>query len=376
MSVANRTSHSANQRARRRALFCTITQEPGHGGIARVSSLLWQVLRTRQTDSWELLIATATPASAITLREKMNFSIRVFWRQVRGNCDLIFFDHIGLARVQNLIPRFLRRPYGVFLHSIEAWKPLPQNRVRILANAKLRVANSHHTATRVAAAHPEIGEIQVCHLTLGLHVPELGLEPNACNSDAQEQILNQIRPESMLIVGRMMKEERHKGHDQLIRAWPLVRKAVPDAQLVIVGGGDDVTRLKELTQSLGVAGQVFFTGRVDDPTLNAIYERAAAFAMPSRAEGFGLVYLEAMAHRLACIGSIHDAAHEIIIDGETGFLVDQEDIENLASKIIQLLDDHKLRDRFGCRGFERLRTQFSFQCFENRIVEVLNCLDR
>jgi glycosyltransferase involved in cell wall biosynthesis len=300
----------------------------------------------------------------------LRFSAKVIWRQLRGSCDVVFFDHVGLARVQSLIPRFLRRPYGVFLHSIEAWAPLNRNRLKTLANAKLRIANSNYTAARVAAAHPEIGEIHVCHLTLGLGVSKL----DRLGGSIQQNLVGQIRDKSVLIVGRMMREESYKGHDRLIHAWPLVLKSVPDAQLVIVGGGDDVTRLKMLAEQLNAAGNILFTGRVSDETLDAIYAKSSVFAMPSRAEGFGMVYLEAMAHRLACIGSVHDAAREFIVNEETGFLVDQDDTPCLAAKIVLLLTDSTLRDRLGHRGFERLQAHFSFQRFEDRVAELLSQL--
>jgi len=186
--------------------------------------------------------------------------------------------------------------------------------------------------------------------------------------------VEQIRPASVLIVGRMMKSERHKGHDQLIEAWPEVTRRRSDAQLVIVGRGDDVPRFRELARRHGVAESVLFAGPVDDYTLKAIYQRAAVFAMPSAAEGFGLVYLEAMLHRLPCIGSVHDAAREIIVHGETGFLADQNDVHGLAETMIRLLEDPALRKQLGCNGLQRLHQQFSFERFHRRMSELFDKL--
>lgn len=354
----------------RRALFCTITQEPGQGGIARVSSLLWAVMRKRSPDSWQLLTAITPGAGKLTLFDKMRFSCKVIWRQLSGGCDILFFDHLGLARVQRLVPQRFRRPYGIFLHSIEAWTPLSKNRVLTLANARVRIANSHYTANRVASAHPQAGDIDVCHLALGLE-PHTRSEGEA---NADQELLAAIRPNSVFIVGRMMSTERHKGHEQLIRSWPSVIREVPTAQLVIVGGGDDLARLQEIAGKCIADGNILFTGWIDEPTLSALYAKAALFAMPSSAEGFGLVYLEAMARGLACIGSIHDAAREIIVDGETGFLVDQNAGSELAIKIVDLLKNRELRERFGHGGLMRLRNQFSLERFEARIGEALEKL--
>ena len=169
----------------------------------------------------------------------------------------------------------------------------------------------------------------------------------------------------------MSAAERYKGHDALLDAWPSVVARQPDARLVVVGGGDDLPRLREKAVSLGVASRVIFTGFVDDPELAAIYERAAAFAMPSRGEGFGLAYLEAMEHGLPCIGSIHDAAGEVIDDGVTGFLVDQADSSALADRLTHLLTDGERRRTMGEAGRQRVRTRFTTERFSKSLADAV-----
>jgi phosphatidylinositol alpha-1,6-mannosyltransferase len=97
------------------------------------------------------------------------------------------------------------------------------------------------------------------------------------------------------------------------------------------------------------------------------------FALPSRGEGFGLVYLEAMAHGLPCVGSIHDAAAEIVVDGETGLLVDSSDPRALRSGLARLLADADLRHRFGAAGRRRLRAEFSYSGFRTRVRDLIEC---
>ena len=183
-------------------------------------------------------------------------------------------------------------------------------------------------------------------------------------SHLDSALLNRIQSNSVLIVGRMISSERYKGHDQLIEAWPLVKAQVPDAQLVIVGHGDDVNRIKTKALSTGFQDSVLFTGHVNDATLQAIYDRVAIFVMTSRSEGFGVVYLEAMQHGLPCIGSIHDAAKEIIEHEVTGLLVDQDDVSGLANAIAGLLLNPSRRTEMGKAGFQRLQTAFSFEQFQ------------
>jgi phosphatidylinositol alpha-1,6-mannosyltransferase len=115
---------------------------------------------------------------------------------------------------------------------------------------------------------------------------------------------------------------------------------------------------------------------VDDDLLREIYGRVSLFAMPSRGEGFGIVYLEAMAHRLACIGSIFDAAGELIADGESGFLVDPNNLEGMAARIVQLLKDASLRAEFGETGYRRLQEHFSPERFHTRFADLMRNLSQ
>jgi phosphatidylinositol alpha-1,6-mannosyltransferase len=303
----------------------------------------------------------------------------------RGRIDWVMYDHLGPARVQAVIPSSLARPYAVFLHSLEVWTHLSESRKRILREAKVRIANSNYTAQRVLAAHPDIGPIEVCHLALAppsisdllpidSHDRESGpgLDVVSSKSEATAtELLSRINAQAVLIVGRMMSDEGHKGHDQLIEIWSQVTGAAPDAQLVIVGPGDDVSRLKDKASQAGLGESIIFTGHVSDSTLQELYRRAAVFCMPSSGEGFGLVYLEAMRHRLPCIASPDNAAVEVVLDGETGLLASQSDPNRLASAIIQLLNNPALRRQMGEAGRARLQNVFSFENFEQRLLRIL-----
>ena len=299
-----------------------------------------------------------------TFWRKLAFTEKLIQAQLQRKLDWIVFDHVQLAVVQDLVPRAFRRPYAIILHSTDAWGTLSPFRKHALLGADRLIAVSFYTAERVKAAHPEVKDIHVCHLAL----PPVSGNSNSGTVDVA--LLSQIRPNSTLIVGRIVLSEGHKGHEELIRAWPSVLRAAPDSQLVIVGTGDAAPKLKEMAAVSGAGPSIFFTGRVSDATLNAIYSRVAVFAMPSSAEGFGIVYLEAMCNRLPCIGG-QDAAREIIVDGETGFLVDPSDPAELTKRLADLLTDPLLRTKMGNAGFDRLNAHFSFENFESSFYEAL-----
>jgi phosphatidyl-myo-inositol dimannoside synthase len=340
-----------------------ITLNPTGGGIAVVSDLLWRVFRQHWGPGARLLTMFAHESRPATFIEKAKFSLTLSRAEALGQTDWILFSHLALAQIQHAMPSRFRCRYGIFLHGIEAWKPLSASEQRVLAAADLRVSNSRYTASRVMDRHPNIGQVDACPLA----VPPA--EDTGRPTSAEP--VPSLGRHAVLVVGRMLGSERYKGHDQLIDAWPQVVARVPDAQLVIVGDGDDCVRLKRKAAESSAGGCIAFTGFVAKATLEALYERAALFALPSRGEGFGLVYLEAMAHGLACIGSIHDAAPEVIVDGVTGALVDQDDISSLAETLATLLLDQPRRQALGEAGRARLLGEFSFDRFSRRLCSLI-----
>jgi len=118
-----------------------------------------------------------------------------------------------------------------------------------------------------------------------------------------------------------------------------------------------------------VEDAVRFTGFVADAVLAGLYERCGVFAMPSRQEGFGLVYLEAMKSGLPCVASNCDGAQEVVADGQTGILVDPDDSQALAGALIRLLTDETLRTRMGEAGRRRLDAYFTEEHFHRRLWE-------
>jgi phosphatidylinositol alpha-1,6-mannosyltransferase len=344
-----------------RPCLAAITLDPRGGGIATVSRLLWRFLQDEWPGDASLITLLRSAPGLTTLHpngpQRLVFGGRLAVAQATKRCDWLLFSHLALAQAQRFVPAGLRRPYAVFLHDVEAWDPMPAVRSAALAGAALRIANSRFTAERVMSAHPDVGEVMPCPLAL---LP--AVEPyDAGASQAR------FGSHAVIVVGRMNASERYKGHDQLLQAWPAVLKRVPDAQLIVVGDGDDVPRLKAEAGALGIETGVSFPGFVSETELNALYRDAALFAMPSRREGFGLVYLEAMSRGLPCIGSVHDASGEVIEDGLTGVLVDQADIPSLAARIAELLEDPVSRQAFGEAGRRRVQAHFTYERFAERL---------
>jgi len=333
------------------------------GGIAAVSRMCWQVLQTAWPAA-ELVTLFRGPVGVNATRPglgaQLSFGLSLMRREMARDDAWVFLNHMALGRAQAFMPPAVRRPYVLFLHGIEAWASHGPDGLRVIRDAALLVSNSQHTASRVRTVCPDAGAIAVCPLAL----PDEVLAASASAEPA-------LRAPMVLMVGRMLAAERYKGHDQMLDAWGSVRRAVPTARLVIVGGGDDVPRLQQRASDLGLADAVTFTGFVSDAERARLYREASLFAMPSRGEGFGLVYLEAMAHELPCLASRQDAGQEVVRDGVTGYAVDQEDVPTLASRVIELLTDPVRRQAMGRAGRRLVASEHSSDRFAARLLSLI-----
>jgi phosphatidylinositol alpha-1,6-mannosyltransferase len=342
--------------------LAAITLSEAGGGVAAVARLIWRALGGRWEQSRLVtLVDDADGPSTLdsSTFARIRFGSRLALGQAGGQCDWVVYSHLSLARVQRFVPAVARRPYVVFLHGIEAWNDLAPAQLATLRAASLRMTNSAYTARRIAARHPSIGDFSVCPLAL----EEPGF-PADVTWAPREPIV--------LLVARMQSTERYKGHDELIESWPRVTARVPGARLVVAGGGDDVGRLKAKARDLGLSESVQFTGFISRDALLLLYRRAAVFAMPSRGEGFGLVYLEAMAHGVPCIGSLSDAATEVISDGETGFLVEQSDRVALADRLVLLLSDARRRSSMGAAARRAVINRFTYDRFAADFLSIID----
>jgi glycosyltransferase involved in cell wall biosynthesis len=170
---------------------------------------------------------------------------------------------------------------------------------------------------------------------------------------------------SILFVG---KDFKRKGGVILLKAFEKVKKEIKDARLIIVGPRKDDLKINQ--PGVKVIGYLH-----DKKEVNDLFKRASVFVLPSFCEPFGLVFLEAMAYQLPCIGTTVDAIPEIIEDEKTGFLVSPGDIDTLAEKIIILLRDSELSQKMGKAGNQRLHQKFQWNYLGEKIDNVLKqCL--
>lgn len=180
---------------------------------------------------------------------------------------------------------------------------------------------------------------------------------------------------TVVCVSRLMPR---KGQDMLIRALPQVRRKVPDAALLLVGGGPYRGTLARLANELELAGDVVLTGSVPWRELPAHYVAGDVFAMPSRTrgggldvEGLGLVYLEASASGLPVIAGNSGGAPETVLEDVTGHVVDGRDVTRLAETLVPLLQDPVRARKVGEAGRSWVRERWRWDVLAARLARLL-----
>lgn len=336
----------------------------GKGGISRVARLAARVLgeeRRRgvlEADGLALSDDAAGADLGMTVGTAEGSRARYVYRVQKAALTHTHFvyDNLGMARAHCRLP-LLRRPFLTFIHGIEVWEDTTGDRIRAARRASFIVSNSRYTRERAHRAHGGLAHARVCWLATETDEPPT----KARNPDA---------PPSALILGRVLKG-RDKGHGDLIRCWPAVVDAVPEARLIAVGAGPGLEEVRREAAASPVSSHIEVRGFVPEEEIESIWAEVSVFAMPSRAEGFGLVYVEAMRHGLPVVASVHDAAPEINLEGETGYNVDLDRPGELGDRVIRLLRDRDQAARMGGAGQQRWSEHFRYSAFRDRFLPLL-----
>ena len=170
-----------------------------------------------------------------------------------------------------------------------------------------------------------------------------------------------------------------KGQDTLIRAWPAVKRAVPDAMLLIGSGGPYRKDLERIVRETGVERDVVFTGSVPWEDLPLYYAVGDVFAMPCRTrragldvEGLGIVYLEASATGLPVVAGNSGGAPDAVVEGETGYVVPGDSVDQTARRVADLLADPQLSAKLGTAGREWVEARWQWSTIRDRFHSLLN----
>lgn len=370
---------SAKQRDRLIGLFTALV---GDGGIQEASRLtaaaLREITRKHQWGS-SFLTLNDPPGSPDFNNQKDEVAFRGFgrakaafvmegMREASEGARMILAAHPNLA----LPAAFMQGissdiPTIVMAHGIDVWKPLPALLARALRRAKIVTAPSRYTLAKLVEVQG-IPEERVRRLPWPVSPDFLRLAADPAALPPPPAFL---KGRVVLTVGRWAANERYKGADDLFRALAALRNSIPDVSLVAVGTGDDLPRLRQLAADLNIADCVHFFEGLSRPELATCYAHADVFALPSTGEGFGLVFLEAMAFGKPVVGVSAGGVTDLIEDGKNGFLAPPQDLALLAQALEKLFRDSSLRATMGRCGAAIVRERYQFDAFRRSLEQIL-----
>ncbi|MGI8935114.1 glycosyltransferase [Leptolyngbya sp. BC1307] len=284
---------------------------------------------------------------------------------IRHRPDHVFCGHINLSAMVAQLCRSLKIPYTILTYGKEVWYKLPPKEKQALARADRIWTISRysrdlaHQANQLPKARFDMLPCVVDGgiFTPGPPAPELV----ECYGLQNSRVLT--------TVARLWPGDIYKGVDVTIRALPEIAKAFPTVKYVVIGRGDDQPRLAELAADLGVAERVIFAGFVPDDALIDHYRLADVYVMPSK-EGFGIVYLEAMACGVPVIAGDDDGSADPLQDGRMGWQVPHRNPEAVAIACIEALSGKDQRCDAPWLRQESLAS-FSAPALATRLGELL-----
>jgi phosphatidylinositol alpha-1,6-mannosyltransferase len=320
------------------------------GGVQASGREAWRGILDRIGDQRAKAIIYETGSS------KAKAVLRVLTSRRKAKVVLIW--HLHLLKLLPFLDNSASRVI-LFLHGIEAWLKQDALTRLVLNQVDLILSNSDHTWQRFLASNPACAATRhrTVHLGTGSRLP--GVTPYPSD------------PPAALMIGRLNKNENYKGHLQVIAAWPLVLQSVPDAELWVVGDGDLRPTLERAARAHRIADYVKFHGQVSDAKKQELISQSRCLALPSRGEGFGLVYLEAMRMGRPCLASTLDAGREVINPPEAGLAVDPGNPVDIANALQRLLILGTGWNDWSARARARYEDRFTSEQFHLRLLPAL-----
>ena len=297
---------------------------------------------------------------------RLRLGITLLWLLLKKQPKQVFCGHINLAPLVQILCVPLGIPYTVLTYGKEVWEPLPNKYQQALKQATKILTISRYSRDRCCESNhldPEKFQLLPCMVDGDKFIP--GLLP----VDLIEGY-NLQRAKILMTVARLWSGDPYKGVDVTIRSLPIILQSFSEVKYLIIGQGDDQTRLAKLAQDLGVGEKVIFAGFVPTEDLVKHYQVADAYVMPSQ-EGFGIVYLEAMACGLPVLSGDGDGSADPLQDGKLGWRVPHRDPEAVANACIEMLKGEDKR----CDG-QWLREEslkiFGRITFTKRVKQIFN----
>lgn len=253
--------------------------------------------------------------------------------------DVVMLSHINLSLVGVLIKIFSPQTKVILqAHGIEVWKSLSFIKKKLLNKVDIILPVSDFTKQKLTELHG-VNNKKCIVLNNSLD-PFFETAPQTKHINYLKKYYDIKEGQKIILtLTRMSSSEKYKGYDQIINALPEIKAHFPTVRYLLAGKYDsnEIKRVRRLVKKNDCKDQITFLGFVPDEYLSALFSLADVFVMPSKKEGFGIVFIEAMACGIPVIGGNADGTVDALKNGLLGSLIDPDNAEELKSSIINQL---------------------------------------
>lgn len=293
----------------------------------------------------------------------------------QGRPDIVLFGAAApLALMGKALGRRTGVPYATFTHGVEVWAgqvPVTRALLGSVARGSALVMGVSQWAVdqlrQVVGPEPRIE-------LLPPGIDRTHFHPGVPDAAVRERHGLDGHP----LISCVARLTLRKGQDKVIRALPWIAREFPDIRFLVVGSGPDEERLRGLAHRKKVADRVIFAGEVPFEVLPQYFRAGDVFAMPCRTrklglevEAFGLAFLEASAVGRPCVAGDSGGAPEAVVHGETGVVVDGNEVDEVAEAVVELLGDPERAVKMGATGADRVRRDFTWEALSSRLRGLL-----
>lgn len=322
----------------------------GHGGIALYNRDLLAALCGLPGCQSVTAVPRLVSDSLGKLPELLDFrseaarGVRAFLREWArlvkrdDRYDLVICGHINLLPLAEIVRWRHEAPLVLFIYGIDAWRPTGRRLSDWVAKRVDAVVSISNITRNRFNGWAGLPEDSLFVLPNAIHLQEYGEGGKPAYLEERYSVRGK---KVLMTLGRLSAAERYKGIDEVLELMSAIVADEPNVLFLIVGDGDDQARLRDKAKALGVEAQVLFAGRIPEQEKADHYRLADAFVMAGRGEGFGFVFLEAMACGVPVVASKLDGSREAVLDGELGLLADPNDPPGLKQAILQALHQQK-----------------------------------
>ncbi|MBU3714857.1 MAG: glycosyltransferase family 4 protein, partial [Ferruginibacter sp.] len=306
--------------------------------------------------------------SADNFRGYRENKIKFIYQSVREGClsNTVILSHINLLIVGCMIKFFSPKTKLVLLaHGIEIWGKLSWLKTRMLRCCDIFLPVSQYTSRRIQQEH-EVPESRcvVVNNALDPFLPIVNEKEIKTDAESLRKKYGYTAEDKIIFtLTRLYSTERYKGYDKILESMQHIIKRNPTLRYLIAGKYDfeEKVFIESRAKELGLENHLKLTGFIPDDSVAAHFSMADLYVMPSRKEGFGIVFVEAMYYGLPVVAGNQDGSVDALLNGELGLLVDPLNIVEIENAIERILNDQKsfkpdrriLMNHFGYEGYKR-----------------------